>query len=138
MEQPNKIVLPSALRREICAYGQNQIDFEVCGLIGGIGELARSFYSVENISEQPRTSFFMDPQQQIDAMRQMRGKREQLLGIFHTHPHSRAEPSATDLDLAAYPGTIYLIQSLLPEENDTLSAFLYADGKFTQIMIEAA
>ena len=34
------------------------------------------------------------------------------VGIYHSHPRSAAEPSQTDINLAHYPGWIYLIVSL--------------------------
>ena len=34
------------------------------------------------------------------------------VGIYHSHPRSPAEPSQTDINLAQYPGWLYLIVSL--------------------------
>jgi proteasome lid subunit RPN8/RPN11 len=42
----------------------------------------------------------------------MRERGEELFAIFHSHPQAPAEPSATDLELAAYPDALYLIVSL--------------------------
>ena len=69
----------------------------------------------------------MDPEAQIDAMKQMRDNQEELWGIYHSHPDSPPVPSAIDLDMAAYPGIYYLIVSMekLPPE---LTAWQF-DGK---------
>lgn len=45
-------------------------------------------------------------------MRSIREQHEQLLAIFHSHPHAPAQPSATDLEYALYPDVLNLIISL--------------------------
>ncbi len=82
---------------------------EVCGLLGGGDDTARSYYPIDNIARQPAREYLMDPEQQIDAMRSMRERGESLLAIYHSHPDAPAEPSAADLAMAEYPDTIYVI-----------------------------
>ena len=38
-----------------------------------------------------------------------------MIGFYHSHPHSPAEPSAADVAEATYPGALYLIVSLVAE-----------------------
>jgi proteasome lid subunit RPN8/RPN11 len=45
-------------------------------------------------------------------MANMRDQGEELFAIYHSHPTAPAEPSAIDLELAAYPDALYLIISL--------------------------
>ena len=124
-----RLVLPTQVEAAFTEYAKAHPAHEVCGLIGGIGEVARSFYRVVNTSPEPATSYEMDPRGQLEAMRLMRSRREQLLGIFHSHPRSDALPSARDVALAAYPGTAYLILSLAPAEAPALGVFLIEAGK---------
>ena len=84
---------------------------EVCGLIGGSKGRPETYYPIKNITDDPDRSFLMDPQEQINAMRVMCKLGEELIGIFHSHPYTSADPSAADLDLAAYPDVIYYIIS---------------------------
>ena len=48
------------------------------------------------------------------------------VGIYHSHPKSRAEPSQTDINLAHYPHWTYLIVSLAGEPE--VRAWRIADG----------
>ena len=41
---------------------------------------------------------------------------EELAAIYHSHTKSPAYPSQTDINLAAYPGVVYLIVSLAEGE----------------------
>ena len=43
---------------------------------------------------------------------------EVFWGIVHSHTHSPAVPSPTDLGLAFYPDSLYLLVSLDPDEAD--------------------
>ena len=116
------------------AYGLSDTDHEVCGLLGGSGANVYNFYPVRNIAVDTTSEFFMDPEQQIEAMRRMRQSGESLVGIFHSHPHARAIPSARDLQQAAYPCTIHLILSLSGVVPD-LRAYYYDGDKFSDELI---
>jgi proteasome lid subunit RPN8/RPN11 len=54
----------------------------------------------------------MKPEEQIEAMRKMRSKGEELFAIYHSHPSTPPKPSAIDLDQANYPGILHIIISL--------------------------
>ncbi|MEX2524981.1 MAG: M67 family metallopeptidase [Gammaproteobacteria bacterium] len=108
---------------------------EVCGLLGGRNTTAEHYYPVANIAGKPALEYLMDPQQQIDAMRHMREREEDLLGIFHSHPDSPAQPSDTDLARAAYPDTIYIIAGPVGDDM-TLNAFYYNGQGFAPIEME--
>lgn len=104
--------LPLALKQQMLEHALQHPQLEACGLIGGVAGLAKSYYPIENIADDPAHRFLMEPQQQISAMRKMRDRGETLSGIFHSHPDTAAEPSANDLELASYPDVIYFIASL--------------------------
>ena len=58
------------------------------------------------------TRFLIDPKDHIDARRAARGRGLEVLGFYHSHPHSPAWPSPTDVAEAAYPDAVHLIVSL--------------------------
>ena len=66
---------------------------------------------------------------------------EVFWGIVHSHTHSPAIPSATDLRLAFYPDALYLLVSLDPAEADpasgaeSLRAWLILDGVSLEVAI---
>lgn len=109
---PTEIRLPRPLVNQILHHAQSSPEREVCGLIGGREAHPVSCYPVKNIAETPATRFRMDAESQIDAMRHMREREEDLFAIYHSHPTSPPIPSATDLAESAYPDAYYFIVSL--------------------------
>lgn len=105
---------------------------EVCGLIGGSAGRPASYYPVENDAPDPGRRFLMHPEAQLHTMRRMRDAGEELLGIFHSHPGSPAEPSATDRELACYPDVVYFIASLLPGTPE-LRAWYFDGADFKEL-----
>lgn len=132
-----RLLIPRQILSEMQQYCEREKTVEVCGLLGGVGEFAQSFYPTKNIAEDPSHGYLMDPEEQIQAMDLMRQRREQLLGIFHSHPNSAAEPSPTDLALAAYPGVAYLIASLKNDEA-TFRSFLFTGKQFEKLPLVLA
>jgi len=113
------------------ALGQNTE--EVCGLLGGIDQQFNTYYAIKNIADNRQCAFLMDPYEQINAMRKMRKVKEEITGIFHSHPDSAAEPSVTDRDLAEYPGVIYFIASL-EQSTPALNAFYFDGENFSKVI----
>lgn len=125
--------LPAALRAGILDHALASPDVEVCGLLGGAGGLALTRYPVVNVAAEPATTFLMDACGQIGAMKAMRERGEDLVGIYHSHPASPAEPSARDLEFAAYPGVAYLIVSLQQRNAPVLACFVFDGAAFTPL-----
>jgi len=107
-----KVLLPRSLVNQLLHHAQNSPEFEVCGLIGAKQGIPTTSYPVNNIAANQAQRFLMDPQEQIDAMREIRDKHEEFFAIYHSHPKSAALPSITDLKLAEYPNTLQIIISL--------------------------
>ena len=59
----------------------------------------------------------------------------ELGGIYHSHTHSPAYPSQTDINLALHPQATYLIIGLADEEPE-VNAFRIVDGKVEDEPIE--
>ncbi|QFT76962.1 Mov34/MPN/PAD-1 family protein [Erythrobacter sp. THAF29] len=82
---------------------------EACGLLLGEGERISTFIETRNVHATPETHFEIDPQSLIDAHRSSRHGGPEILGHFHSHPQGDAEPSSTDLELAAGDGKVWAI-----------------------------
>ncbi|MGH7228978.1 MAG: Mov34/MPN/PAD-1 family protein, partial [Nitrospiraceae bacterium] len=50
-----------------------------------------------------------------------------LAAIYHSHTHSRAYPSATDIGLAYYPEAAYIIISLEEKSKPDIQAYWIKD-----------
>jgi proteasome lid subunit RPN8/RPN11 len=104
--------LPRTLVNTMLRHAQLSPENEVCGLIGARDGIPCRCYQVANVAGEPAHLFQMDPRGQIDAMRAMRERGENLFAIYHSHPDSPPVPSETDLKEAGYPDALYLIISL--------------------------
>lgn len=110
---PHEICLPRKLINQLLHLAQQSPDHEICGLISANSAgKPTTCYPISNSANTPENRYVMNPSEQIAAMRTLRERGEQLFAIYHSHPHSPAEPSTTDIDQASYPDALYLIISL--------------------------
>ncbi len=130
------VILPRKLVNQILHQSQSTPDVEVCGLIASRNNRPTRCIQVTNIAEQPQRLFAMDPARQIAAQRQMREQSEELFGIYHSHPHSPAQPSSTDLEQAGYPEALYIIVSLNTKGVLEIHGFRLVNGQATQVHLE--
>lgn len=105
---------------------------EACGLIAGDGHRATAVYPVENRLHSP-VEYEMEPLAQIEAMLALEAEGWELLGIYHSHPHSPASPSATDLARSYYPDARYVIISLMDPEQPIVRAFYLREGVASEV-----
>jgi len=129
------LVVPRDLYEHIIEDARRTPDVEICGLLGGRGSVCSAAYPVMNVSPDPATAFYMDPQTQINAMNAMRGSGETMLGIYHSHPRTEAKPSPRDVAGAAYPGVAYVIISLMNPDSAAVAAFDFVDGDFAPMRL---
>jgi proteasome lid subunit RPN8/RPN11 len=115
---------------EIVAHAREDLPNECCGLIGGVGEEAKTLYRARNAFASP-FSYRVDPGDQYRIIeKEMREAGEELLAIYHSHTKSPAHPSQTDLNEAAsWPEQVYLIVSLADPEAPDVKAFWLKDGE---------
>jgi proteasome lid subunit RPN8/RPN11 len=119
------------IHEELLAHAREDAPNECCGLVGGNDGVAKTVYRARNAEASP-LRYNLDPQDQFRIMTEMDEKGEELSAIYHSHTASPAYPSQTDINLAAYPDTIYLIVSLAPGEKD-LRGYRIEDGEVTEV-----
>lgn len=104
---------------KIINQAKNEFPLECCGLIAGIREkddlYIKKVYPLKNIDESSE-HFSMDPKEQFDTIRSIRGESLVLLGNYHSHPYTPSRPSEEDKRLAFDPKALYGIVSLEKED----------------------
>ena len=116
---------------------------EACGLLAGNDlSISRSF-KMKNV-EHSSTTYELDPDEQMNAMREIKAEGLQLLGIYHSHTSSAAYPSPIDVMRAFFPGTVeenypgvaYVIADVTGGEFHELKAFHIKTSSVTEIQID--
>lgn len=86
---------------------------------------------MSNVDKSPAT-YFMQGQEQLKVMKEMRNLGLEMSGIYHSHVASQAYPSAHDVELAFYPDASYVIISLKDKNNPSIRSFRIKEGNITE------
>jgi proteasome lid subunit RPN8/RPN11 len=104
--------------RAMVAHAYDELPNEACGLLGGRGDRAEVFVPCENHDHSSRT-FTLGPDAWEKVDREIEGRGMDVLGVVHSHTHTEAYPSPTDIDQAQNPflaGWRWLLVSLRQDE----------------------
>ncbi len=115
----------------LVAHARSDFPYEVCGLLAGSGGAVARHYPIRN-AERSMTYYSMDGKALLAAMRDMDDADLELLAIYHSHTHTEAFPSPTDVELAFYPEAVYLIVSLQEPGAPVIRGFDIVDGRVTE------
>jgi proteasome lid subunit RPN8/RPN11 len=103
--------ISSAALDAIIVHARAAHPLECCGMLVGTGVNVEDAVPARNLAATPNR-FLVDPVDHIAARRAARASGREVVGFYHSHPHSRAEPSVTDVAEATYPEAVHLIVSL--------------------------
>ena len=86
---------------------------EACGLLAGDPASAQvsRCYPTRNVAASA-TLYTVDPKDHLRADRDAESHGAEILGVFHSHTHTDAYPSPTDIAQAPDPGWHYVLVSL--------------------------
>lgn len=116
--------------QEIIAHTQREAPLEAGGLLAGSGATVERVYPMEN-TDRSETSFLLNPEEQYRVFMEIEELGYELVGIYHSHPHSPAHPSARDVEMAHYPEAAYVIVSLAGPRPE-IRAFRIQDGMISE------
>lgn len=123
-------VLDRATWDRLVEHARSDAPYEVCGLLGLHPDGRIDHHPIDN-ADRSVTTYTMEPRQLLKAMRAIEDA-ELDLAIYHSHTHTRAYPSATDIRLAAYPEATYVIVTLQDRDHPDIRAFRILDGEVTE------
>lgn len=132
--------LSAALRDEIFAAARAGVPNEACGLLvsdqyAGAGGVARRYVPLRNAAESPYR-YFIDPDEQLRAWLDLDDADEIVWAIVHSHVASDARPSQTDVGLAFYPDSLYLICSLADPDQPVVRAWSIRDNSVAEVSLD--
>jgi proteasome lid subunit RPN8/RPN11 len=119
---------------EIVAQARSEAPDECCGLVGTRDGEAVRLLKLRNAAASP-LRYEIDPKDQLRAFDELDEAGLDLGIIYHSHTRSAPEPSQTDINLARYPDSLYLIVGVAGEEDD-VRLWRIADGRVAQAPLE--
>ena len=104
--------LPAKVYAEIVGHCLGGLPEEACGLLGGdaSGDVARC-YPTRNLAASAKL-YTVDPAEHLRADRDAESRGTEIIGVFHSHTHTDAYPSPTDIAQAPDPTWHYVLVSL--------------------------
>jgi proteasome lid subunit RPN8/RPN11 len=118
---------------DIVALAVERYPYEACGLLAGLpgGDVVARFYRCRNAAESARV-YTIDPRDHLRAERDAEGHGWEILGVVHSHTHTEAYPSPTDVVQAPDPAWHYAIVSLRDDTAPSLRSYRIVDGEVTE------
>lgn len=114
---------------DIVAHARADAPLECCGLLLGMGLRIEGAYRARNAVSSP-TRYQIEPEDHFAALRAARTASLAVVGAYHSHPHTSAAPSATDIAEASYPDFIWLVVGLPADSPPDVRAYRIEAGNF--------
>ncbi len=126
-----RLELERTLYDDLVEHARSDFPYEVCGLLAGRDGTVVKHYRIPNAARS-MTYYSMDPKAMLHAMNEIDDEDWDLLAIYHSHTHTEAFPSPTDVELAFYPDATYLIISRQEADAPVIRGFGIHDGTITE------
>jgi [CysO sulfur-carrier protein]-S-L-cysteine hydrolase len=121
---------------QMIALAYDGLPLEACGLLGGrpggvaVGStqaaVVTTFYPSANVANSSKV-YTIDPKTHLRSERDAEDRGEEIVGVMHSHTHTDAYPSPTDVSQAPDPTWHYVIVSLR-DDAPVLRSYRIVDG----------
>jgi proteasome lid subunit RPN8/RPN11 len=92
----NIVICDSAVLDAIAGHARREAPNECCGLLIGRDDRIDEAHAVTNRADDPSRRYEIDPRDFLVHIKRCRGTSRAVIGAYHSHPRSAAEPSASD------------------------------------------
>jgi proteasome lid subunit RPN8/RPN11 len=116
---------------EMIAHAQADKPNECCGMIASLDGRATAVYRATNTAHSP-LKYEIDGLEQYRIQTEIEDAGWDLGAIYHSHTRSAPYPSQTDINLAFYPQTLYVIVGVHGPE-PIVRAFRIVDAKVEEV-----
>ena len=118
-------------KQEIISHALEENPNECCGILVGKDGVVDKVRRMTNTAASPYR-YDMDPSELMNILdSEYENSENELVAIYHSHTHSEAYPSDTDVRLAPtsfFPDAFYILVSLLDKDNPDVRSFRIEDG----------
>ena len=129
------VALPDRIHEAMVAHARSVYPEEGCGLLAvdHRGQI-RMAYCLTNAARSS-AAFTIDPEEHFGALSHAERHGWDIGGVFHSHPHTPAVPSRTDLTSGLDPEWIHLVVSLADPRRPEVRAWRIRRGRATELEI---
>jgi len=125
---PASAGIPAAMVQQLIDHARAAVPNEACGVIVGdapaaAGGRALRWEPATNAAASP-FRYEIEPNELYRLTVATDDADEAFWAIVHSHTHTAARPSATDVGQAFYPDALYILVSLASDEEDPADASL--------------
>ncbi|MCB1249654.1 MAG: M67 family metallopeptidase [Acidimicrobiales bacterium] len=124
--------LPRPAHAELIGHAYDGMPLEACGLLSGDAAtgVADRFYPCGNAAASSKL-YTIEPKDHLRADRDAEDRGVEIIGVVHSHTHTDAYPSPTDVAQAPDPSWHYVIVSLR-DEAPVVRSYRIVDGTITE------
>jgi len=139
----NSLVFPEVLRQELIDHAREGDPDEICGMLAGRDGRVERVFRVRNTADEVTAEsgvfrdratgvaapgrravhYYMDPRDQLRVYNEIDDLGLDLIGYYHSHTHSEARPSPTDIRLATDLASFYVLVSLTDQTHPPVRAW---------------
>jgi [CysO sulfur-carrier protein]-S-L-cysteine hydrolase len=119
---------------EVIAHARADAPNECCGMIAARDGEAVAVHRATNAAASP-LRYEIDGMEQYKIQTAIEDAGLDLGAIYHSHTRSDPYPSQTDINLAFYPDSLYVIVGLKGEQAD-VRAYTIVDGQVSERALE--
>ncbi|MGI9147002.1 MAG: M67 family metallopeptidase [Chloroflexota bacterium] len=158
------LIITGAVREELIAHAREGHPDEVCGILGGRDNHVQRVRRVRNTADEVGVEravfrdrhtqvasagrravhYYMDPMDQLRAYDEIEDAGLDVVGYYHSHTHTEARPSPTDVRLARDLSVFWVLVSLEDATTPSVRAWRISKndpmdetGELTEIPISA-
>jgi [CysO sulfur-carrier protein]-S-L-cysteine hydrolase len=126
------LTLPKHIHDQMVAHCLTGMPDEACGLLAGDFETgqATTCYPTRNLAASA-TLYTVDPKEHLRADRDAEANGHAIIGVFHSHTHTEAYPSPTDVAQAPDPTWHYVLVSLR-DLQPVVRSYRIVDGEIVE------
>ena len=117
--------IPKSIYQRMIEHARREWPLECCGILSGREKTVQKAFELQN-AEESSVRYSTPPQEQLKVFEEMEKECMEMIAVYHSHPHTIAFPSETDVRLAFYPDVTSIIISLKEEESPMVKAFQIA------------
>ena len=124
---------------EMIEHAREEDPNECCGILVGISNSVIKVHKITNDAKSPYR-YVMNPQQQLDVLLDCDKNDLDMIAFYHSHTHSEAYPSDTDVRMALQSGwldIIYILVSLEDKLNPVVKSYSISEtGEISEQSIQ--